>query len=339
MRRCYLAAGLCVCLCACLRAAAATTPHPFDVQRADIKAFVAMMIASHAYDGAALQNILGAAQSQQSIIDAMSRPAEKTKPWFEYRAQFITERRIAEGAAFWIEHHNDLETAAAKANVEPEILVAILGVETFYGRRMGHFRVIDALATLAFDYPPRAKFFAGELEQFLLLVREDGVDALGAQGSYAGAMGAPQFMPTSYRRFGVDAAADGHVDLWSNWPDVFASVAKYFHESGWRAGEPVFSEASIAAEKTKNLDGHKVALNATVASLRDKGFEFETALPASAPAEIIAIDQADGVHWRIGYKNFYVITRYNRSPLYAMAVAELAEAVKTRVFAPPPVAP
>jgi membrane-bound lytic murein transglycosylase B len=335
MGRYCLAAGLCLCL----RAFAVAPPHPFDVQRADIKAFIAMMIATHAYDGAALRSILGSAQSQQSIIDAMNRPAEKTKPWFEYRAQFITEKRVAEGAAFWIEHHNELEIAAAKANVEPEYLVAILGVETFYGRRMGRFRVIDALATLAFDYPPRAKFFAGELEQFLLLAREYGVDALSAQGSYAGAMGAPQFMPTSYRRFGVDAAADGHVDLWTNWPDVFASVGKYFHESGWRAGEPVFSEARIAAGKAKNLDGRKVALDETVASLRAKGFEFDTQQPASAPAQIIAVDQADGVHWRIGYKNFYVITRYNRSPLYAMAVAELAEAVKTRVFAPPAVAP
>jgi membrane-bound lytic murein transglycosylase B len=323
----------------CISASAATTPRPFDVERADIKAFVAKMVETHAYDDMALQNILGAALSQQSIIDAMSRPAEKTKPWFEYRAQFITEKRIAEGAAFWIEHRDELAAAAAKENVEPEYLVAILGVETFYGRRMGRFRVVDALATLAFDYPPRAKFFAGELEQFLLLVREDGVDALGAQGSYAGAMGAPQFMPTSYRRFGVDAAGDGHVDLWSNWPDVFASVGKYFHENGWRAGEPVLSEASIAAEKTKNLDGRKVALNETVASLRAKGFEFKTELPSSAPAQVIAVDQADGVFWRIGYKNFYVITRYNRSALYAMAVAELAEAVKARVFATPVAAP
>jgi membrane-bound lytic murein transglycosylase B len=336
MRRCWaIAAGLGLCL----RVYATATPRPFDIERADIKAFVAMMVESHAYDIAALRNALGSAQSQQSIIDAMSRPAEKTKPWFEYRAQFITEKRIADGAAFWIEHHSELETAAAKANVEPEYLVAILGVETFYGHRMGRYRVIDALATLAFDYPPRAKFFARELEQFLLLVREDGVDALGALGSYAGAMGAPQFMPTSYRRFGVDAAADGQVDLWSNWPDVFASVAKYFHESGWRTGEPVFSEASIATEKARNLDGRKVGLNETVASLRAKGFEFDTQQSASAPAQIIAVDQADGVHWRIGYKNFYVITRYNRSPLYAMAVAELAEAVKARVFAPPPVAP
>jgi membrane-bound lytic murein transglycosylase B len=206
-----------------------------------------------------------------------------------------------------------------------------LGVETSYGRRVGRYRVVDALATLAFDYPPRSKYFASELEEFFLLAREYGVDPLTAVGSYAGAMGAPQFMPSSYRRFGVDAIADGSVDLWNNWPDVFESVAHYFKESGWEAGAPVMSEASVDVEKAKAVDGRKIALGETVATLRGRGFQFETTLRPDAPALPIAFDLVDGPHWRIGFKNFYVITRYNRSPMYAMAVTELAELLKQKM--------
>ena len=192
--------------------------------------------------------------------------------------------------------------------------------------------MLDALATLAFDYPPRAKFFRDELEQFLLLTRDFDMDPQTVKGSYAGAMGAPQFMPSNYRRFAVDADADGRIDLWTNWSDVCSSVGNYLRAHGWAEGEPVLAEAAVDPAKAAELDGRKLALDETVGSLNAKGVTFDGSMPADAPAMLIAQDQADGVHWRVGYNNFYVITRYNHSALYAMAVYELAAAVKQQVL-------
>jgi membrane-bound lytic murein transglycosylase B len=228
-----------------------------------------------------------------------------------------------------------------RSGVAPEYLAAILGVETYYGRLTGSYRVIDALTTLAFDYPARSKFFRDELEQFLLLTRDLHLDARTVKGSYAGAMGAPQFMPSNYRRYAIDADADGHIDLWANWADVCASVGNYLKEHGWNAGEPVLIEANVAADKPDSLDGRKLDLSESVGSLMTKGVSFDSPLPADAPALLIAADESDGTHWRVGFNNFYVITRYNHSPLYAMAVYELAGAIKQRVLsldspAPPP---
>ena len=314
-------------LCAGARPAAA-----IDVHRGDVKQFIAHVAGTSSFTKHQLRKILKAAQSQPNIIEAMDRPAEKAKPWSEYRPIFITERRIREGTDFWIAHRQALDQASIRSGVAPEYLAAILGVETYYGRLTGSYRVLDALATLAFDYPARAKFFRDELEQFLLLTRDSGLDPLSVKGSYAGAMGAPQFMPSNYRRYAVDAEADGHINLWTDWPDVCASVGNYLKEHGWNAGEPVLSEASVAPEKASELDGRKLALSETVGSLRTKGVNFESPLPEDAPALLIAADDTDGVHWRVGYNNFYVITRYNHSALYAMAVFELAAAVKQRIL-------
>jgi membrane-bound lytic murein transglycosylase B len=314
-------------LCASVRPAAA-----IDTKRSDVKDFIAHMADTYSFKKRALRKLLDSAQSQPAIIDAMSKPAEKAKLWYEYRPIFITDRRIREGAEFWIAHRQALDQASVRSGVAPEYLAAILGVETYYGRLTGNYRVLDALATLSFDYPARAKFFREELEQFLLLTRDAHLDPLAIKGSYAGAMGAPQFMPSNYRRYAVDADADGHIDLWSNWPDVCASVGNYLKEHGWNAGEPVLGEAVVIPEKAAELDGRKLVLSETVASLMAKGVNFETALPANAPVELIAVDQEDGVHWRVGYNNFYVITRYNHSALYAMAVYELAAAVKQRIL-------
>ena len=262
----------------------------------------------------------------------MERPAEKAKPWYEYRPIFVNDKRIARGRRVLARAPCRTRSGCrACPACPPEYLVAILGVETLYGRQTGRYRVLDALATLAFDYPPRAKFFRGELEQFLLLARETAIDPLTANGSYAGAMGAPQFMPSNYRRYAVDADHDGRVDLWANWPDVFASIGNYFKEHGWNPGEPVLSEASIEAGKPDDLDGRSVTLSETVGSLRAQGVRFGAELPVTAPALLIAADDVDGTHWRVGYENFYVITRYNHSLLYAMAVYELANAVKSRL--------
>jgi membrane-bound lytic murein transglycosylase B len=303
-----------------------------DVKRADVKAFIAHMADTSTFKKRQLRKLLKAAQSQPAIVEAMDRPAERAKPWFEYRPIFVTERRIREGTDFWIAHRQELDQASVRSGVAPEYLAAILGVETYYGRLTGSYRVLDALATLAFDYPARAKFFRDELEQFLLLTRDAGLNPLSVKGSYAGAMGAPQFMPSNYRRYAVDADANGHVDLWNSWPDVCASVGNYLKEHGWNAGGPVLSEASVAPYKAPDLDGRKLALSETVGSLHDKGISFESSMPEDAPAILIAADDADGVHWRVGYNNFYVITRYNHSALYAMAVFELAAAVKQRIL-------
>jgi membrane-bound lytic murein transglycosylase B len=303
-----------------------------DLKRADVKEFIAHMQETSSFKKRQLRKLLKAAQSQPAILAAMDRPAEKARLWYEYRPIFITERRVQEGTDFWIAHRQALDEASVQSGVAPEYLAAILGVETYYGRLTGSYRVLDALATLAFDYPARAKFFRDELEQFLLLTQDAGLDPLKVKGSYAGAMGAPQFMPSNYRRFAVDADADGHVDLWSNWPDVCASVGNYLKEHGWNAGEPVLTEADVAPEKPPELDGHNLSLSETVGSLRMKGVSFDSSLPDDAPAVLIAVDEADGVHWRVGYNNFYVITRYNHSALYAMAVYELAAAVKQRVL-------
>jgi membrane-bound lytic murein transglycosylase B len=303
-----------------------------DVRRTDVKEFIAHMADTSPFKKRQLRKLLKEAQSQPAIVEAMDRPAEKAKPWFEYRPIFLSERRVHEGTDFWIAHRQALDQASVRSGVAPEYLAAILGVETYYGRLTGSYRVLDALATLAFDYPARAKFFRDELEQFLLLTRDTGLDPRKVKGSYAGAMGAPQFMPSNYRRYAVDADADGHIDLWSNWQDVCASVGNYLKEHGWNAGEPVLSEASVTPDKAPDLDGRKLALSETVGSLRTKGVSFDSALSEDAPALLIAADDADGIHWRVGYNNFYVITRYNHSALYAMAVYELAAAVKQRIL-------
>ena len=317
---------------AALLAMAAEPASAIDVRRPEVKDFIQYMADTYGFKKRALKKLLKAADSQPAIIEAMSKPAEKAKLWFEYRPIFLTEKRINEGTEFWIAHRQALERAGAQSGVAPEYLAAILGVETFYGKRTGNYRVLDALVTLSFDYPPREKFFRDELEQFLLLTRDAHLDPSKLKGSYAGAMGAPQFMPSNYRRYAVDGDADGHIDLWSDWPDVCASVGNYLKEHGWNAGEPVLDEAGVGVAKPDELDGRKLTLSETVGSLSAKGFSFENSLPADAPALLIAADEADGVHWRVGYNNFYVITRYNHSALYAMAVFELATALKQRML-------
>ncbi|HEY5264998.1 MAG TPA: lytic murein transglycosylase B [Steroidobacteraceae bacterium] len=322
-----------VVLCVSVRPATAV-----DLKRPEVKDFIAHMVAADSYNKRHLRKLLKAAKSQPAIIEAMDRPAEKAKLWYEYRPIFLTEKRIREGTDFWIAHRQALDQASVRSGVAPQYLAAILGVETYYGRQTGSYRVLDALATLAFDYPARAQFFSDELEQYLLLARDMGLDPLKVKGSYAGAMGAPQFMPSNYRRYAVDADGDGHIDLWTNWDDVCASVGNYLKEHGWNNGEPVLTDAQVGLDKPPDLDGRKLVLSETVGSLTSKGVSFDSMLPPNAPALLIAADETDGTHWRVGYNNFYVITRYNHSAMYAMAVYELAAAVKQRMLlhdAPP----
>jgi membrane-bound lytic murein transglycosylase B len=320
-------------ICAALLLLRVEPAAAIDIKRPEVKEFIAHMSTAYGFKKGGLRKLLKSAASQTAIIDAMSKPAEKAKLWYEYRPIFLNERRIREGTEFWVAHRQALDQASIKSGVAPEYLAAILGVETYYGRLTGTYRVLDALVTLSFDYPPREKFFRDELEQYLLLTRDAHLDPKTLKGSYAGAMGAPQFMPSNYRRYAVDADANGRIDLWNDWPDVCASVGNYLKEHGWNTGEPVLEEATVPAEKAGDLDGRKLALSETIASLEAKGVSFDTSLPPEAPALLIAADEPDGVHWRVGYNNFFVITRYNHSPLYAMAVYELATAMKQRMLA------
>jgi membrane-bound lytic murein transglycosylase B len=324
---------LCYPLLAVLLCVVHLPASALDTSRPEVRKFIARVVKQDSFNKRRLRTLLGAAQSQASILEAMDKRAEHVKLWFEYRAIFLTEKRIQDGADFWVAHREELSKASSASGVAPEYIVAILGVETSYGRLTGHYRVLDALATLAFDYPSRAKFFQDELEAFLLLTRDASVNPLTATGSYAGAMGAPQFMPSNYRRYAVDANRDGRIDLWTNWADICASVGNYFHEHGWVAGEPVLGEATIDTSAPGAPDGRALTMDETVGSLHSKGVHFDAALPSAAPAVLIAADESDAVHWRVGYHNFYVITRYNHSMLYAMAVFDLAQAVRERVAA------
>ena len=306
----------------------------FDLDRPEIREFVETTAAAQKVAPLEMYRLLAKAEPQPKIIEAMTKPAEKVSPWYEYRARFMTEQRIAEGTQFMIEHRARLEKVHKETGVAPEYVVAIIGVETFYGRITGKYRVLDALSTLAFDYPPRAEFFKGELAQFILLTREESVDPLTALGSYAGAMGAPQFMPSSYRRYAVDGGGDKQRNLFADWDDVIASVANYFKQYGWVKDGPVLSDAVLQPDAPVTADPGNLALNETIASLKTKGVDFDNAKqPATTPVLLVPAEQQDGPAYRVGFKNFEVITRYNRSVRYAMAVHDLATTIAGRVAA------
>jgi membrane-bound lytic murein transglycosylase B len=317
-------------LVAALAASAQQAPNAAAVAQAK-SAFIDRMVSRHAFERGALEALIGGAAIEQTILDAMARPAERVVPWFEYRNIFLTEERIAAGVRFWNEHAETLERIAVAYGVAPEMIVSIVGIETYFGTRMGRYRVLDALATLAFAYPPRAAFFASELEAFLLLAREEQVDATAALGSYAGAMGAGQFIPSSYRAYAVDGDDDGKRDLWGNWNDVFGSVANYFSEHGWKPGEPVMEPATRIDDFAGPEPRNSLDLGDTVGSLAEMGYVFTTSLPSDAPAAAYSFEAAGGgsEYW-VGYHNFRVVTRYNRSTKYALAAHQLAQAIRVR---------
>jgi membrane-bound lytic murein transglycosylase B len=303
----------------------------FDLSRADIQAWMADVSQRQSIPRAEMIELLALGEPQPRIIELMSRPAERVAPWWRYRANFITEARIAAGVKFWAEHRAELERVSAASGVPAQYIVAIIGVETFYGRITGNWRVLDALMTLGFDYAPRGAFFRGELEQLLLLARDEKLDPLRLRGSYAGAMGPPQFIPSSYRRFSQDGDRDGRRDLLGNWQDIFASVANYFKAHGWLTDEPVLTEARADAAVFSALDFRNLELNETLASLRGKGVSFDSAQPDTTPAMLVPAELESGPNVRIGFRNFQVITRYNRSVRYAMAVHDLAASVSARM--------
>lgn len=274
---------------------------------------------------AAWKELLDGAKYQQSIIDAISRPAEATKPWKDYQKIFLTEQRLKDGIKFWSEQSELLDKVAIETGVPAEIIVAIIGVETSYGRITGKYRVIDALTTLGLYYPPRAPFFRGELKQFLRLPGERfPIAAAEVTGSYAGAMGWGQFMPTSYANWARDYDADGKIDLWNSRADIIASVANYFVQHGWQPDQPVAARAAARPDAVLPEIRATETLH-TVQSLQDAGYSLAEALDAQLPATLLVLEGEQGTeHW-ITHQNFYVISRYNRSPMYSLAVYQLSQ--------------
>jgi membrane-bound lytic murein transglycosylase B len=305
--------------------------HAIDVERPDVAEFIDTMVSEHSYDRDTLVGYLVEAETKDSIIKAISRPAEGTKEWHEYRDIFITNERINAGAAFWREHDEELQRISNETGVSVEILVGIIGVETYFGRITGSYRVLDALTTLAFDYPKRAKFFRRELEQFLLLVREEQMDAASATGSYAGAMGRPQFMPSSYRAYAVDSTDDGKRDIWGNWSDVIGSIANYFVRHGWEKGADVVAQARLGDQWQGETPKNTLKAKETVTSLSHQGVLFSTELAGDEKSQLLTLIGEDGEEYWVGFHNFFVITRYNTSVMYALAVHQLGQEIALEV--------
>ena len=287
--------------------------------------FVEEMTRDYGFAAEQLQELFTKVERKQAILDAISRPAEKVKPWKDYRPIFITDARIKRGIEFWKNNEAALARAEAEYGVPAQFIVAIIGVETMYGGNTGSYRVMDALSTLAFDYPPRAPFFRKELREFLLLTREEQVDPISLTGSYAGAMGLPQFMPSSFRAYAVDFDHDGHINIWNNPNDAIGSVANYFKVHGWLPGEAVAKVAAVAGERVD--EGLSPGLDPVknIGELRELGWSTAEALSDDMPVTAFRLEGAEGDEYWLGLPNFFVITRYNRSVMYAMAVNQLAE--------------
>jgi peptidoglycan lytic transglycosylase B len=297
--------------------------------RPEIDAFIEQMAKKHAYDAALLRRVFAQAQSRPAILRAMAAPAT-ARPWYEFRRRTVEPVRIEGGVRFWLENALALERASREFGVPEEIIVATIGIETLYGRNTGNFKVIDALSTLAFDYPPRADYFKGELEHYLLLAREANLDATGVRGSYAGAIGVPQFMPSSYRKYGVDFDGDGKRDLVNSTADAIGSVANYYRSHGWKMGGPVTVSAEAGDTETGALVAAGLKPHITVRELKARGLTLSGAAEETAEAAVFSVETEAGPRVLLGFNNFYVITRYNRSVNYAMAVHELAQEVKAQ---------
>jgi membrane-bound lytic murein transglycosylase B len=298
--------------------------------RPAVEAFIVDMVRKHDFNREALRRMFAKVQPRPAIIRAMTAPATAL-PWNEFRDRIIDEARISGGVSFWAQHAQTLERATRTYGVPPEIIVAIIGIETRYGRETGSFRVLDALSTLAFDYPQRAEYFSGELEQYLLLAREARVNALNLKGSYAGAMGIAQFMPSSYRKFAVDFDGDGQRDLWNNAADAIGSVGNYLQSYGWRAGEIIVIPADVADSALNTMEGDGIKPVFKVGDLKQRGIVPLEPVSDEANAALFSVETELGPRFWLGLQNFYVITRYNRSINYAMAVCDLARELRERV--------
>jgi len=299
--------------------------------RADVNQFIERMAKQSDYSEQELVELFSSVKKQEHLFELLNKPAEKELQWHQYRHIFIKDKRIEQGVKFWREHASLLTEVSVKTGVPAEIIVAIIGVETFYGIYRGKDPVFDSLVTLAFDYPKRSSFFSRELEQLLLLAKEQNLDPKALMGSYAGAMGMPQFIASSYRSYAVDFDGDGQANLFDSIPDIFASVANYFVKHGWRANEPVAGPLTVLENNSIDQLNPGVKLDYKWSDLAQNGLHSKTELDPDTAVALVKLEQKNAPEYWVGLKNFYVITRYNHSELYAMAVYQLSLLIKDRM--------
>ena len=303
--------------------------NAIPLERNDVKAFVEEMTKKHGFKPAYLNGIFERIKFNDSVIKAISRPAEAL-PWYKYRPIFLKQDRINLGVKFWQENQDILEKAEQEYGVPVELIIAIIGVETRFGRNAGNYTVVNSLATLAFNYPKRSSFFTRELEQFLLLTREQDVDPFEIKGSYAGAMGIPQFISSSYRSYAIDFNNDGKTDIWNDTTDAIGSVANYFKVHGWKKGEPITRPVNIEGQKYKNVLSEGLKPAYTVEEMSQHGVMINKDDGMDRMAKLLELENLNGNEYWLCYDNFYVVTRYNHSALYAMAVYQLSVDIRTQ---------
>ncbi|HMK13590.1 MAG TPA: lytic murein transglycosylase B [Burkholderiales bacterium] len=293
----------------------------------EIEVFIHQMAERYYFNTGELHQIFSHVKLQPEVLRAISLPASAL-PWNEYRTLFINPTRIADGVKFWDQNAETLSRARQQYGVSEEIIVATIGVETRYGRNTGTYRVLDALTTLAFDYPQRASFFRQELEQFLLLTREERINPLTIKGSYAGAMGMPQFIPSAYRRYAVDFDGDGDLNLWKSPADAIGSIAHYLKDYGWKPDEPVAVGAQVNGDEFRELLLQDIKPHVQVDELQKIGVTPMQEIPGENLASLFALGEGNEAQYWLALNNFYVITRYNHSTYYAMSVYELGRAIR-----------
>lgn len=295
-----------------------------------IQSVMRKLIKNKTYSKTEITAIMQKTRRLPEVVERMKKPAESL-PWHRYEQIFMKPDRIEQGAQFFKQHREALERAEKQFGVEKEIIVAIIGVETKYGSSRGGYRVIDALATLAADYPRRSAFFTKELEKFLLLVKKENIDPLEAEGSYAGAIGYPQFMPSSYLAYAVDFDGDGKRDLINSPTDAIGSVANYLRRHGWKINQPVIIEASVTGKRYRNLLKRNLKPVTSISQYRKYGVNTKAGIEQSSKTALFELDNPDSMEYWLAFTNFYAITRYNTSKLYAMAVYQLSQAVRQAV--------
>lgn len=299
--------------------------------RAEVQQFIKRMGSEHQLNEEILVRLFKQAETQTKVLKAIQTPAERKKEWFEYRPIFLTDSRIKSGVDFWKENQQILADVEQRSGVPAEVIVAIIGVETFYGRITGSHPVFDSLVTLGFDYPKRSEFFLSELEHYLLLCKEEGFNPTELLGSYAGAMGRAQFISSSYRHYAVDHNQDGKRDLWNSNEDAIGSVANYLKEHGWTNSPVIASTAQFSGDANNVDESNTLKPAFNYPQLQSLGFISDGPVEADEDLSLIVLLGDKGKEYWIGHNNFYVITRYNHSSMYAMAVFQLSQEIKKRV--------
>jgi membrane-bound lytic murein transglycosylase B len=308
-------------------ALAQTPPDEVRPLREPVEQFVNHMVQTHGFDRDELHALFAKIRPSQSVARAIAAPST-AKPWHEFRPLFVDERRISAGVQFWNDNAQTLARAQETYGVPESIIVALIGVETRYGRQVGGHKVAEALSTLAFDLDNRPSFFRGEFEQFLLLAREQRWEALAVTGSFAGAMGMPQFMPSSYRSYAVDFDGDGKIDLWRSTADAIGSVGNYLRLFGWKGGAPVVTPARVESADPRALLELGLRPSLTLDQWRTRGVEDMSGHDLALNAALFQLDLVGGPEFWLGFDNFYALLQYNRSRNYVMAVYELAQEIK-----------